>query len=146
MNRPIVKFCRLPHGQGLPLPAYETAGAAGMDLRAAEPWTIEALGTAAIRTGFNIEISAGYEGQVRLRSSVGRQGLIIPNAPGTIDSDYRGEIVMVLRNLTLDKIRIERGHRLAQLVIAPVARSEIVEVEKLTETARGAGGFGSTGV
>lgn len=142
---PVVKFQRLPLGDGLPLPAYESDGAAGMDLRAADWWTVPALGTAPIPTGFNVEIPRGYEGQVRLRSSVGRQGLILPNAPGTIDCDYRGEIILFVRNLTLDDVKIERGHRLAQLVIAPVARAHIEEVAELSSTERGAGGFGSTG-
>lgn len=143
--RPVVRFRRLPHGQDLPLPSYATGEAAGVDLMSAWSGVVPALGAAKIPTGYAVEIPMGLEGQVRLRSSVAWQGLIIPNAPGTIDSDYRGEVFVMLRNLTLDDIRIERGHRIAQLVIAPVARAAIVEADELSKTARGEGGFGSTG-
>lgn len=143
---PPVRFRRLPHGEGLLLPAYATDGAAGMDLRAAVDCRIDALSTQMVPTGFAIAVPAGYEGQVRLRSSVGRQGLVMPNAPGTIDSDYRGEIFLLLRNLTLDTLVFERGQRIGQLVIAPVARLAVREVAELDDTVRGIGGFGSTGV
>ena len=144
----VVKFRRLPHGWGLPVPSYASAGAAGIDLRAAfTDERIEIAGgtMAEFETGFAVEIPRGYEGQVRLRSSLGRLGLIIPNAPGTIDSDYRGEIRIVLANIGTMTHTINRGDRVAQLIIAPVARASVVEVQELSETARGAGGFGSTG-
>lgn len=116
-----------------------------MDLRVGEDIRIEALSLVKARTGFAIEIPEGFEGQIRLRSSAASQGLIIPNAPGTIDADYRGEVCILLRNLTLDPIEIGGGMRVAQLVIAPVARAVVAEVDELGETKRGDGGFGSTG-
>jgi len=140
---------RLAHGRDLPLPAYETPGAAGMDLRAAvdAPVTLVPGARTLIPTGFSIAVPEGFEAQVRPRSGLAlKQGLSIPNAPGTIDSDYRGEVKVILINLGQEPAQIARGDRIAQLVIAPVARADIVEVATLDETARGAGGFGSTGV
>jgi len=139
---------RLPHGEGLPLPAYATEGAAGMDLRAAveAPVTIPAGGRAMVPTGLSVEIPRGFEGQVRGRSGLAaRHGVGIPNAPGTIDSDYRGEVCVILANWGDQPFVVARGERIAQLVIAPVARAELVEVEELAVSERGAGGFGHTG-
>lgn len=143
---PIVKFRRLPHGEGLPLPAYQTAGAAGMDLRAAEAFVLGSNVGSAVATGFAIEIADGYEGQLRPRSGLAfKHGIIVLNSPGTIDSDYRGEVKVLLFNLGDDPVEFSIGDRIAQLVIAPVARAEIVEAETLSETTRGDGGFGSSG-
>lgn len=139
---------RLAHAQGLPLPAYASAGAAGLDLIAAVPSdiTIEPLQRFAVPTGLEIAIPQGYEGQVRPRSGLAmRHGLTVLNAPGTIDSDYRGEVKVLLVNLSQEKQRIARGDRIAQLVIAPVMRAAVEDVQVLDETARGPGGFGSTG-
>ena len=139
---------RLPHGEGLPLPAYATEGSAGMDLRAAveAPVTIPAGGRAMVPTGLSVEIPRGFEGQVRGRSGLAaRHGVGIPNAPGTIDSDYRGEVCVILANWGDQAFVVARGERIAQLVIAPVARAELVEVEELAVSERGAGGFGHTG-
>lgn len=141
---PIVKFKRI-HRHALPLPAYESDGAAAMDLRVDTPTRIEAMSVTRATTGWAIEIPKGFEGQVRLRSSTALQGLMLANGVGTIDHDYRGEVCVLLRNATLHPIEIDAGMRVAQLVIAPVARAEVVEVEELSETERGAGGFGSTG-
>jgi dUTP pyrophosphatase len=135
-------------GGSLPLPAYHSAGAAGMDLLADIERTI-ALGPlerCAVPTGIAIEIPPGYEGQVRPRSGRAlREGLTLLNTPGTIDSDYRGEIQVIVVNLGREPVSIEPGDRIAQLVIAPVARVELVEVEELDDTHRGGGGFGHTG-
>ncbi len=132
-----------------PLPAYETEDSAGMDLRAevSEPVVMEPGARALIPTGLFLEIPVGYEGQVRPRSGLAlKRGLTVLNAPGTIDADYRGEVGVVLINLSQEVQRIEPGERVAQLLFAPVTRGELVEVEALDETARGSGGFGSTGV
>jgi len=138
----------LPHGEGLELPAYATAGAAGCDLRAAvgEPTTIPPGGRALVPTGIAIAVPEGYEGQVRMRSGLAlKQGLILPNAPGTIDSDYRGEIRVIVANIGREPVTISRGDRIAQLVLAPVARARLARVKALPESERGPGGFGSTG-
>jgi dUTP pyrophosphatase len=130
------------------MPSYETEGSAGLDLRAAidEPVVIGSLERVAIPTGLSMAIPLGYEGQVRPRSGLAfRHGLTVTNAPGTIDSDYRGEVKVLLVNLGQDEVTISRGMRMAQLVITPVAQAVIVESESLDDTARGAGGFGSTG-
>lgn len=150
MNNPVVRMMRLAHSEGLTLPDYQTAGAAGLDLFAAipdtKPLTLRPGGRALVPTGIAIALPAGYEGQVRPRSGLAtRHGLTILNAPGTIDADYRGEIQIVLANLGNEDVTITRGMRIAQLVIAPVARAQIVEVASLDETVRGSGGFGSTG-
>ena len=144
-----MKIQVLAHGRGLELPAYQTPGSAGMDLRAAvlEPIDLVPGGRTAIPTGLKIAVPHGYEAQVRPRSGLAiKQGLTVVNAPGTIDSDYRGEVGVLLVNLGQDPVRIERGMRIAQLVIAPVVQVEIQAVESLDETERGSGGFGSTGV
>ena len=138
----------LPHGEGLELPAYATDGAAGCDLRAAvsTALVIATGGRTLIPTGLRLAIPAGYEGQVRMRSGLAlKQGLILPNAPGTIDSDYRGEICVVVANIGAEPVEITRGDRIAQLVVTPVARATLERVENLPPTARDAGGFGSTG-
>jgi dUTP pyrophosphatase len=139
---------RLPHAEGLALPEYQTPGSSGMDLRAAlgEPVVIESGGRALIPTGLKIDIPAGYEGQVRTRSGLAAsRGVAVLNSPGTIDADYRGEVKVILINLGEDPVTIERGDRIAQLVIAPVAHVTIAEVVEVGETTRGDGGFGSTG-
>ena len=132
----------------LPLPAYQTAGAVGADLCAAidEPWTLAPLERRLIPTGLSLAIPPGFEGQVRPRSGLAtKRGLTVPNAPGTIDSDYRGELFVALVNLDPAPQTIVRGERVAQLVIAPVVQATFALVDALDETARGAGGFGSTG-
>jgi dUTP pyrophosphatase len=149
-NHPALTLVRLPHAEGLDLPAYETAGAAGLDLRAAvsagEPMTIKPGGRALVPTGFIFEIPTGYEGQVRPRSGLAfKHGITCLNTPGTIDSDYRGEVKVLLVNLGQEDFVIERGMRIAQMVIAPVTQVTIRETDGATSTARGAGGFGSTG-
>jgi len=141
---------RLPHGEDLPLPSYQTAGAAGVDLLAAipatGPLTLASGGRALVPTGIAIAIPEGYEAQVRPRSGLAaRHGITILNAPGTIDADYRGEIQVVLANLGNEAVTITRGMRIAQLVIAPVVRAHLQEVSSLDGTKRGTGGFGSTG-
>lgn len=143
-----VRLRRLPHGRGLPLPAPATAGAAGLDLSAAveEPLVLGPGERALVPTGFVWEIPPGYEGQVRPRSGLAlRHGLTVLNAPGTVDSDYRGEVCVVLCNLGREPFVVERGARIAQMVVAPVAAAAAAEAEELTETARGEGGFGHTG-
>jgi dUTP pyrophosphatase len=141
---------RLPHGEGLPLPRAQTDGAAGMDLVAAlpedAPVTLAPRERIAVPTGLELAIPPGYEGQVRPRSGLAfKHGLTVVNAPGTIDSDYRGEVKVLLINLGADPVEIARGERIAQLVIAPVTVADLITVEKLDETTRGIGGFGSTG-
>ena len=141
-----IRFLRLESGEGLPLPAYQTPGAAGMDLRAAEDVSLQPGQRAAVSTGFRVAIDQGFEGQVRARSSLAlKRGLIVPNAPGTIDSDYRGELTVLLANVGLEPVQIPRGERIAQIVIAPVVQVAVQEVTDLDETERGEGGFGSTG-
>jgi dUTP pyrophosphatase len=133
-------------GSPLELPRYETPGSAGMDLRADEPFTLAPGERRTVPTGLAFEIPAGYEGQVRARSGLAtRQGIALVNAPGTIDSDYRGEVKVILVNLGQDAVSFRRGDRIAQLVIAPVTRVEIEVVEELAGSHRGSGGFGSTG-
>jgi dUTP pyrophosphatase len=145
-----VQIKRLPHAEGLPLPAYETAQAAGMDLRAAvpdaEPMTLAPGARAMVPTGLTMALPDGYEAQVRPRSGLAaKHGITCLNTPGTIDADYRGEVKVILINLGAEPFVIKRGERIAQMVIAPVTRATLAEVETLDETARGAGGFGSTG-
>ncbi|MCE7795751.1 dUTP diphosphatase [Sphingobium sufflavum] len=138
---------RLPHGEGLPLPAYATDGAAGLDVVAAEDVTLVPMGRHAVATGFALAIPAGYEVQVRPRSGLAlKHGISLPNTPGTIDSDYRGELKIIMINLGAEDFAIARGDRIAQLVVAPVQAAAFREVADLDATARGAGGFGSTGV
>ena len=141
-----VAIKRLPHGDGLPLPAYATDGAAGMDVCAAEDVELASGGRHAVATGFALAIPEGYEIQVRPRSGLAfKHGISVPNAPGTIDSDYRGELKVLLINHGQETFSIARGDRVAQLVLAPVTRAAFTEVDDLDETVRGAGGFGSTG-
>lgn len=137
---------RLPHGEELPLPAYATAGAAGMDVVAAEDVVLAPGARHAVATGFAMAIPPGYEVQVRPRSGLAlKHGITCLNTPGTIDSDYRGEVKVILANLGDAAFTVARGDRIAQLVPAPVQRAELEEVGTLDETARGIGGFGSTG-
>ncbi len=144
----VVALERLPHGSGLPLPAYETGGAAGMDLRAAvqEPHVLEPGARWLCPTGLAIAIPPGYEGQVRPRSGWAlKHGVTCLNSPGTIDSDYRGELRVILANLGGGPITVERGARIAQIVFSPVAQASFLVQETLDATARGTGGFGHTG-
>lgn len=139
----------LPHGEGLALPAYETDGAAGMDLLAAVPEPLELTpgGRVVVPTGLRIAVPAGHEAQVRPRSGLAlKYGITCPNSPGTIDSDYRGELGVILANTGAEPFVIERGMRIAQLVFAPVVRAAWAPTEGLDRTERGEGGFGSTGV
>jgi dUTP pyrophosphatase len=147
-NPPVdVAVLRLPHGAGLPLPAYASDGAAGMDVVAAEDVTLAPGGRHAVATGFALAIPSGYEVQVRPRSGLAlKHGISLPNTPGTIDSDYRGELKIIMINLGAEPFAIARGDRVAQLVVAPVQPARFIEVDTLDETSRGAGGFGSTGV
>lgn len=147
MSAPItIRLVRLPHGEGLPLPAYATAGAAGMDVVAAEDLVIAPGARHAVATGFAIAIPAGYEVQVRPRSGLAlKHGITCLNTPGTIDEDYRGEVKVILANLGSEPFAVVRGERIAQLVPAPVQRAVFDAVATLDETARGGGGFGSTG-
>ena len=149
MSAPELLIKRLPHSEGLPLPSYETEGSAGLDLRAAidEDIILQSLQRAAVPTGLSMAIPQGYEGQVRPRSGLAfRHGLTVTNAPGTIDSDYRGEVKILLVNLGDQPVTITRGMRCAQLIIAPVSQVKRTEVLSLDDTTRGAGGFGSTGI
>ncbi|BCM16909.1 dUTP diphosphatase [Mesorhizobium sp. J8] len=147
---PTVGFVRLPHGEGLPLPAYESAGAAGMDLRAAVPEDRPLLilpgKRALVPTGLVLEIPEGMEGQVRPRSGLAfKHGLTVLNSPGTVDSDYRGEVKVLLVNLGDEDFAVTRGMRIAQIVFAPVTQVTVEERALAGGTTRGAGGFGSTG-
>jgi dUTP pyrophosphatase len=140
----------LPHGEGLALPAYQTAHAAGLDLLAAvardAPLLLEPGRTALVPTGLTIALPEGFEAQVRPRSGLAaKHGITVLNAPGTVDADYRGEIAVLLINHGSKAFTIARGERIAQMVIAPVSHAEFVPVTTLPETARGSGGFGSTG-
>ena len=145
-----VRITRLPHGANLPLPSYQSAHAAGLDLIAAvpqdAPLTLAPGARALIPTGIAIALPDGHEGQVRPRSGLAaRHGLTVLNAPGTIDADYRGELQVLLINLGSEAVDVTRGMRIAQLVIAPVARAQLRELPTLDATGRGQGGFGSTG-
>lgn len=144
----VVRVERLPHAAGLELPSYATDGAAGVDLRAAvadEVWLAPGA-RKVIPTGLRLAIPSGWEGQVRARSGLAlRHGLALPNAPGTIDSDYRGEVGVLLANLGDRPVRIARGDRIAQLILAPVGRAVFDSVDRVDDTPRGDGGFGSTG-
>jgi dUTP pyrophosphatase len=147
MNALAVQVQVLPHGAGLALPSYATAGSAGVDLAAAlaAPVVLAPGGRALVPTGIALALPVGYEAQVRPRSGLAlRHGLTVLNSPGTIDSDYRGEIAVILANLGPESVTISRGQRIAQLVVAPVSRVAWEEVASLPPTARGAGGFGST--
>ena len=141
-----IQIARLPHGEDLPLPSYATPGAAGMDIHAAEDVTIISGARHAVATGFRVAVPQGYEIQVRPRSGLAlKHGVTVPNTPGTIDSDYRGELKVLMINHGVHDFHVQRGMRIAQIVPAAVPRTELVEVDELDETARGSGGFGSTG-
>lgn len=143
-----LEVLRLPHGRDLPLPSYQTADSAGMDLRAAldAPLDLAPGQRALVPTGLALAIPRGFEGQVRPRSGLAaKHGLTVLNSPGTIDADYRGEVKVILVNLGQETVQLVRGERVAQLVLAPVRQLPVVEVSALDDTARGAGGFGSTG-
>jgi dUTP pyrophosphatase len=141
-----IQITRLPHGEGLPLPAYATPGAAGMDVVAAEDLDLAPGARHAVATGFCVAIPAGFEIQVRPRSGLAfKHGISVPNSPGTIDCDYRGELKILLINHGAEPFAIRRGERIAQLVPAAVTAARWDEVETLCDTSRGAGGFGSTG-
>jgi dUTP pyrophosphatase len=143
-----VMVTRLPHAEGLPLPAYATPGAAGMDLLAAvtAPVVIAPGGRALVPTGLRIALPPDHELQVRPRSGLAlKHGVTMPNTPGTVDEDYRGELQVIVLNAGTEPFTVERGMRIAQAVVAPVVRATWREVAELPETARGAGGFGSTG-
>ncbi|HEX2803091.1 MAG TPA: dUTP diphosphatase [Sphingomicrobium sp.] len=141
-----IKLTRLPHGEGLPLPRYASEDAVGLDVAAAEDLILDPGQRHAVATGFAIEIPRGYEVQVRPRSGLAiKNGITCLNTPGTIDSDYRGEVKVILVNLGQEPFEVRRGERIAQLVPAPVLRADFVEVGMLGESARGSGGFGSTG-
>jgi dUTP pyrophosphatase len=146
MSEITVGIERLPHGAGLDLPAYESRDAAGMDLRAAEDVVLKCGERAMVATGFAIALPAGYEAQVRPRSGLAaRHGVTLLNSPGTIDADYRGEIKVILINHGADDFTVRRGDRIAQMVVAPVVRARWEMRDSLDATARGPGGFGSTG-
>ncbi len=155
MKRPLsritVKVRRLPHAKGLPLPAYQTPDAAGMDLLAAIPEAVTLLlepdHRVVIPTGLSFELPGGSEAQVRPRSGLAaKYGVTVLNSPGTIDADYRGEVSVILINLGAEPFAIRRGDRVAQMIIAPVTQAKLVDAKTLSQTSRGAGGFGSTGV
>ncbi|MBT5156944.1 MAG: dUTP diphosphatase [Rhodobiaceae bacterium] len=147
---PRIEIKRLDHAKGLALPAYETDEAAGMDLRAAlaegETMVLQPGQQAMVPTGLSMAMPKGFEAQVRPRSGLAaKHGLTVLNTPGTIDSDYRGEVKIILINLGQEDFTVERNMRIAQMIIAPVVQASLIEVETLDETARGLGGFGSTG-
>ena len=143
-----IKIMRLPHSEGLPLPEYKTAGAAGMDLNAALDVSIVLPpgGLYSVPLGFRAALPAGYEAQIRTRSGLAMHGIVVANAPGTIDEDYRGEWKVILANISNTSKTINRGDRIAQAVISKITRLGMNQVEVLDETARGEAGFGSTGV
>ncbi|WP_320195639.1 dUTP diphosphatase [Agrobacterium rosae] len=150
-NRPALNLLRLAHADGIELPSYETSGAAGMDLRAAvpadEPLVLKPGARALVPTGFIFEVPQGFEAQIRPRSGLAiKNGITCLNTPGTVDSDYRGEVKVIIANLGQEDFVIERGMRIAQMVIAPVTQVAVFEVTETSDTARGTGGFGSTGV
>ena len=149
MTRPVIQIMRLPHGKDIPLPAYATGGAAGMDICAAvdNDLTLWPGARIAVPTGLAMAIDNGYEVQLRPRSGLAlKNGVSLANAPGTIDSDYRGEVKVILVNLSDTDFVVSRGMRIAQMVIAPVTRCHIETVSELADTLRGDDGFGSTGV
>jgi dUTP pyrophosphatase len=150
MSHPTIGFYRLPHGVGIALPEYETTGSAGMDLRAAigedDTFVIPPTGRTLVPTGFIFEIPQGFEVQIRPRSGLAlKHGVTCLNTPGTIDSYYRGEVKIILVNLGQEAFKITRGMRVAQMVVAPVVQAKVREIDALSETVRGTGGFGSTG-
>lgn len=142
-----VALQRLPHAEGLPLPSYATAGAAGVDLASADDVTLAPFERRLVATGYAIALPEGYEAQIRPRSGLAyHHGITLPNSPATIDSDYRGELKVALVNLGSEPFRIERGTRIAQLVVAPVVQVQFREQDSLPPSGRGSGGFGSTGL
>ena len=144
-----LRIQRLAHAQDLPLPRYESAGAAGMDLCAAnvDPVVLPPLGRALVPTGLVLQLDQGFEAQVRPRSGLAlKHGITVLNTPGTVDADYRGEVKVILVNLGSEPFTVTRGMRIAQMVVAPVIQVGIAAVESVDETTRGAGGFGSTGL
>jgi len=148
--KPVIPVLRLAHNPDLPLPAYETADAAGMDLRAAvpqdEPLVLRPGARHPVPTGLAFAIPSGFEGQVRPRSGFAlKSGITCLNSPGTVDADYRGEVKVILINLGAEDVTIRRGDRIAQMIVAPVVQAALSEASSLDETVRGAGGFGSTG-
>ena len=150
MSEVAVRIVRLPHAAGLPLPEYQSAQAAGLDLLAAvpadAPMTLAPGARALVPTGIAIALPAGTEAQVRPRSGLAaRHGVTVLNSPGTVDADYRGEIQVILINLGQEPFAVTRGMRIAQLIVAPVQRARLVQVDSLDQTTRGSGGFGSTG-
>ena len=146
MTKFLVRFHRLAHNPDLPLPSPATEGAAGYDVRAAEEVVLEPGGTRAVATGLVLELPPGVEAQVRPRSGLAlREGVVVPNSPGTIDPDFRGELKVILMNLSSHPVAIARGDRVAQLVFARFERPSVVETDQVGETGRGGGGFGSTG-
>lgn len=146
-RRPCLRVVRLPAGEGLALPAYQSAGAAGLDLPAAVPVRLAAGARSLVPTGFRVAIPPGFVGDVRPRSGLAlRTGVTVLNAPGTIDSDYRGELCVLLVNLGAEPVALARGDRIAQLVLMPVATAAVEEATALDPTDRGAGGFGHTGL
>ncbi len=150
MSGPTIEIKRLAHGEGLQLPAYETPEAAGMDLRAAlgedETVTLKPGQSAMVPTGLSMAIPMGFEAQIRPRSGLAaKNGVTVLNTPGTIDSDYRGELKIILINLGQEDFDITRDMRIAQMIIAPVVQAQLIETDTLSDTLRGTGGFGSTG-
>ncbi len=150
MSGPTIEIKRLAHGEGLQLPAYETPEAAGMDLRAAlgedETVTLKPGQSAMVPTGLSMAMPMGFEAQIRPRSGLAaKNGVTVLNTPGTIDSDYRGELKIILINLGQEDFAITRDMRIAQMIIAPVVQAQLIETDTLSDTLRGAGGFGSTG-
>ncbi len=146
---PSVKIRRVRENSDLPLPRYQTPGSAGADLLAdiQGEWVLQPLERRLIPTGLAIELPRGFEGQIRPRSGLAlKSGVTCLNTPGTVDADYRGEVQVLLINLSHEPVRISRGDRIAQLIVAPVSRASFIEVETLTESTRGDGGFGSTGI
>jgi dUTP pyrophosphatase len=151
LTKPTVAFVRLPHGEGLPLPAFQTTGAAGMDLLAAvpedKPLVLDRCDRALVPTGLVMQLPAGFEAQIRPRSGLAfKNGVTVLNSPGTIDSDYRGEVQVLVINLGREAFEIARGMRIAQMVVSPVSQVLVVEAKTVSQTLRGAGGFGSTGL
>src|ERR1700690_2113619 len=149
MEKPVLKIEVLPGHEDLGLPSYATEGAAGLDLKAAlqEPFSLKPGERGIVPTGLKMAIPPGFEGCVRPRSGLAmKQGLTLTNSPGTIDSDYRGEVKVLVINLGQESVTLKRGDRIAQLLISPLAQPKIVQIDKVEDTARGAGGFGHTGV
>lgn len=147
MEIPVLKLRRLDHGEGLPLPKYATDGSAAMDICAAGDYAINEYDIRIIATGFDVEVPDGWELQIRPRSGfAAKHGITVLNSPGTIDSDYRGEIKVILHNAGDEDCTVNRGDRIAQIILKPAPKFIVQEVSELSETVRGNGGFGSTGI